>query len=619
MAILAISSLFLWVSTAQAVINGQWSLVQQGTTGVNAQQLAIVTETTAVIFDKVENNPLVINGHKAWGAELDLTTNTVRALYPITNTWCAAGSFLSNGTFTSTGGNPVQDPSSNGLQAIRLYEPCQDQSCQIQEYPRRVRLTSSRWYPSSARLDDGSVMILGGSTVGGYINRPEWNNPTFEFYPAKNIHGQNGLQIHSQFMEDTLNSNHFPIMLGLPDGTIFVAANTKAMILNWKTNTERRLPDIPNGVRITSPFSTPGALLPLSAANSYTPEVLICGGSTVLDTTDPWGAGITSQIPASSQCIRMVLTDAGIAAGWQVEQMPTPRIMGELVHMPDGRLLLVNGAQTGVGGYGNVQQQIGESNADNPCFTPQIYDPAAPAGSRFSAAGIPASSIPRLYHSVATLTPNGSILLAGSNPNTDVQERQYPTEYRIEYYLPAYLSEARPTFSGIPATVNYGAQFKLNVTFPANTTSVSVVLIDLGFATHAVHMDHRMVTLQSSIDELQTQLTVTGPPSAGIYPPGPGFLYVVTNRGVPSVGKKLIIGTGASPPVDQAAIRQYAGEYGQSILRTTVDPVPLQLAKVQISRLHRSQQIVQEKGSRLALPKHSLLLLDIMCSGFLKT
>lgn len=78
---------------------------------------------------------------------------------------------------------------------------------------------------------------------------------------------------------------------------------------------------------------------------------MICGGSTVSDSTDPAGAGITSQIPASDQCIRLLLTTAGIAAGWQVEQMPTPRVMGELLHMPDGRILLINGAQTGVSSF----------------------------------------------------------------------------------------------------------------------------------------------------------------------------------------------------------------------------------------------------------------------------
>lgn len=50
----------------------------------------------------------------------------------------------------------------------------------------------------------------------------------------------------------------------------------------------------------------------------------------------------------------MVLNAAGIAAGWQVETMPQPRIMVDAILLPDGRVFLVNGAQTGVAGYQNV-------------------------------------------------------------------------------------------------------------------------------------------------------------------------------------------------------------------------------------------------------------------------
>lgn len=145
------------------------------------------------------------------------------------------------------------------------------------------------------------------------------------------------------------------------------------MIFNWQTNTETRLPNIPNGVRIryycdhtpqfdgesdlnfalpSSPFSAGHALLPLTPENNYTPEVIICGGSTVSDMIPP--LNLSSQTPASDQCSRIVLTAEGIAAGWQVERMPQPRVMVEMMHLPDGRILLINGAQTGVAGYGNV-------------------------------------------------------------------------------------------------------------------------------------------------------------------------------------------------------------------------------------------------------------------------
>ncbi|KAK0445196.1 glyoxal oxidase N-terminus-domain-containing protein [Armillaria borealis] len=543
----------------RAFAEGNWTLLQRGTTGVSGMQLAIVSETTAIIYDKVEHNTLTVNGHVAWAVEVDLNALTVRALNPLSNSWCATGSFLGNGTLINSGGNPVVITGANGLQAIRMFTPCNDKTCDVFEDPNHIHLTSNRWYPSSIRIEDGSIIVYGGSVGGGYINSNSINNPTYEFFPPKNINGKpsiveltslrhNGVQIPSQFLRNTLNGNHFPIMIYLPDGTIFVAANQDAMIFNWQANTETALPGIPNGVRVTSPFSAGATLLPLTPENNYTPEVMICGGSTVSDSVSP--TSLSSQTPASAQCSRLVLDEAGIAAGWQVERMPQARVMPELVLLPDGRVVIVNGAQTGVAGYGNVANRVGQSNADNPAFTPVVYDPSAPASSRFSSAGIPATNIARLYHSTASLTPNGTIMLAGSNPNNDVTTTKYPTEYRMEFYSPPYMSKPRPTYTGLPATVNYNAEFTLTVDLPTSATNVSVSLMDLGFATHGVHMDQRLLKLVSSLSDDGKTLTVTGPPTARLYPPGPAYLYVVTDEGVPSFGHKTIIGTGASPPVD---------------------------------------------------------------------
>ncbi|KAK7454573.1 hypothetical protein VKT23_011325 [Stygiomarasmius scandens] len=102
----------------------------------------------------------------------------------------------------------------------------------------------------------------------------------------------------------------------------------------------------------------------------------------------------------------MVLTDAGIAAGWKVETMPQARVMPELILLPDGRILIINGAQIG--------DHVGSSNADHPAFSPVLYDPNAAAGNRFSATRI-SSTIAQIYHSTASLTPNGSIIIGEHN------------------------------------------------------------------------------------------------------------------------------------------------------------------------------------------------------------
>ncbi|KZV71831.1 copper radical oxidase [Peniophora sp. CONT] len=457
----------------------QWTLKQQGSTGVHAMQLAIISDSHAIIVDKVEHNPLTIDGHPAWAALYDLNTHEVKPLHVQSNSFCAGGTFLSNGTLINVGGNPVVEDKTaaadfgdvDGLQAVRILEPCNDENadgCDFYENHARIRMATPRWYNTVLRISDGSAMVMGGSKKGGWMNNETTNNPTLEYFPPKNIAGQNGLPVRLPFLEDTLNSNLFPIAFALPDGRVFVAANNDAMIYDWQQNIEQRLPSLPNGVRVTYPMSGTGLLLPLDPANGYTPEILLCGGSAIDDTKPSWE--LSSQDPASPQCVRMVLNDQGIAGGWQVEQMPQARIMPDALLLPTGDILIVNGGASGIAGYGNVKDQVGASNAANPVFTPVLYHPNAPAGSRFDGAGMPTSDIPRLYHSIATLTPKGDVMIAGSNPNLDRSEIEYGTEYRVEWLEPPYMTAERPTVEGIPQKLGFGETIELKVHLPASAS-----------------------------------------------------------------------------------------------------------------------------------------------------
>lgn len=78
--------------------------------------------------------------------------------------------------------------------------------------------------------------------------------------------------------------------------------------------------------------------------------------------------------------------------------------------------------------------------------------------------------------------------------------------------------------------------------------------MDLGYVTHAVHANSRLVYLAASLSTIgKGDLTVTAPPNGNVYPPGPGWLYVIV-AGVPSVGVKVLIGDGKGPVVDDAAL-----------------------------------------------------------------
>jgi hypothetical protein len=80
-----------------------------------------------------------------------------------------------------------------------------------------------------------------------------------------------------------------------------------------------------------------------------------------------------------------------------------------------------------------------------------------------------------------------------------------------------------------------------------------VALMDLGSVTHAVHANSRLVYLRTSCTA--STLTITGPPNGRVYPPGPGWLFIIID-GVPSPAVKVLVGDGKGPDVYHAALEK---------------------------------------------------------------
>lgn len=99
-----------------------------------------------------------------------------------------------------------------------------------------------------------------------------------------------------------------------------------------------------------------------------------------------------------------------------------------------------------------------------------------------------------MYHSSATLLPDGSVFVSGSNPNVDyITDTTYPTEYRVETFYPLYFNERRPAPTGLPSTLSYGGSyFNLSLSKDDlfgdinNVKNASVVVIRTGFSTHTM-------------------------------------------------------------------------------------------------------------------------------------
>ncbi|KAI0305706.1 glyoxal oxidase [Multifurca ochricompacta] len=527
-----------------------------GSSLVSAQQLFLGTVDKVYIVDKTENNPTTIHDHPAWAAEFSISKSLARPMDVITNSFCAGGSVLGNGTWVNIGGNqavtyggatalsqnggsPYNDPDGGKS----LLNPCDDNNC---DWILASTMTTRRWYPSIETLEDGSLIIIGGCEWGGFVNDAAQSNPTYEYFPSR------GNPITSPILTNTLPLNLYPLTFLLPSGRLLIQANWQTAMLDYQKGVEYRIDDIPDAVR-TYPASAGVVMMPLTPSNNWTATVMFCGGTNI----EP-NAWVTNwniaQHGTSSSCVQ-ITPDVSPSYN-HVDPLPEGRTMGNLILLPTGQVLCLNGAGTGVAGYGNDSWAIGQSYADHPILQPVVYNSSAPSGSQWSRDGLSASVVPRMYHSTATLLPDGSVLVAGSNPNSDYVDSgvPYPTEYRIEKFYPTYFSQRRPAPTGIPASLGYGGPF-FNLSLSAsdlfndteNVKRSKVVVMRTGFSTHTMNMGQRLVQLEHSytvdVEGSATLHCSAVPPNPAIFPPGPAFLFVVVD-GVPSVGIPIMVGSG---------------------------------------------------------------------------
>lgn len=326
---------------------------------------------------------------------------------------------------------------------------------------------------------------------------------------------------------------------------------------------------MPNNVARVYPASGAVAMLPLTPANNYNPTILFCGGTDMPDSA--WGnysfpAINTWNYPASRDCQRLTPEPAdGSAPAYEADdEMLEGRTMGQFIILPDGKLLVVNGGLNGTAGYAEATGEtalygdmpFGQSLAAGPVGTPAIYDPNAAKGSRWSNAGLGNSQIPRLYHSTAILLPDASVLIAGSNPNVDVNTSTiYPTTYKAEVFYPPYFqSTTRPVPTGVPKSISYGGN-PFDLMIPASSYSGSandaagkttVVLLRGGFSTHAMNMGQRYLQLNNTYtvqSDASIVLHVAQAPNPNVFQPGPALLFVNID-GIPSNGTLVTVGSG---------------------------------------------------------------------------
>lgn len=172
--------------------------------------------------------------------------------------------------------------------------------------------------------------------------------------------------------------------------------------------------------------------------------------------------------------------------------------------LPDGTVLVTGGSSA-----------PGFNNAAGAVYAGELWNPATNTWTT-----VASFTKYRGYHSFALLLPDGRVLSGGGdgNPNAEV-------------YSPGYLFKGpRPVITSAPSVVGYGGRFSVGT---ADQIS-SVTLLRLSSVTHSFNMEQRINSL--GFTPTGDGLSVSGPRSPELTPPGYYMLFILNGAGVPSVG-----------------------------------------------------------------------------------
>jgi Domain of unknown function (DUF1929) len=199
------------------------------------------------------------------------------------------------------------------------------------------------------------------------------------------------------------------------------------------------------------------------------------------------------------------------------------RQFGNTTVLADGKVWANGGSSTGndlVGAY----------------YHSEMWDPATGTWTLAASA-----AKARLYHSIAMLMPDGSVLTGGGGAPGPVKQ------LNAELYFPPYLYKpdgsgqpaTRPVINEAPTSATWGAPIKL-VMNKSSAPVARLTLVRFGAVTHAFHNEQRFQDLAFTQSGRNVNLTL--PASANLAPPGFYMLFALDAAGVPSKAAVIRIG-----------------------------------------------------------------------------
>ena len=489
---------------------GQWKQLDTALDLV-AVHAAILPNGKVLFFshDEDDYNDLERGKSQVWDPE---TGQPAPLLNLNRNLFCSAHCFLPDGRLLvagGKGGGPARD-----LHTVRIDE---DQPSGV-SWDSHESFKAGRWYPTCVTLADGRALTVGGSSLAPsqyYL----FLNPSYEIFEP--IGGEKSDPV--LFGKDV---KVYPFLMILPDGspegTLFVHRNHHTWLRCLATN---RWVDktFHTNLRKSRTYNHQGScvLLPIRPGGST--ELLIVGGE-----------GSHGEATNTAEIFEFDPADPKSSKWITTHNLKFKRFMSDAILLPDGTVLVVNGA---VRGHADT--------SEDSVKTPELFDPATNTWQTLAPA-----KHSRHYHSVGIFLPDARVLVSGNtrpwNPGNPIDNKT------IEIFSPPYLFRGpQPLITWAPERVGYDDDLVIATPaagYPdkdgeaANPNWImSVALIRSSSVTHSNNMDQRFVEL-AIVRRDTSSLTVKSPADGTVAPPGYYMVFILNRNGVPSKGRFVRIG-----------------------------------------------------------------------------
>ncbi|GAA2977563.1 hypothetical protein GCM10010483_22100 [Actinokineospora diospyrosa] len=421
----------------------------------------------------------------------DLTTGQVTQRR-IDNTghdmFCPGTSTLPDGRILVTGGSNADKAS--------IYNPYTD--TWTAAAPMRV----ARGYQGQTTLASGEAFTVGGSWSGG-----EGGKLAEVYSPATNtwrtLPGVPADPFLTADPRGPYRADNHTWLFAASGGRLFHAGPSKQM--HWITTAGNGT--VTNaGLRGDSADAMNGNAILYDIG-----KILTVGGATAYQDVEATTRAYTVDINGSSPVVT------------RVGDMALGRAFANSVVLPDGKVVVIGG-----------QQRPVPFSDQTAVLTPELWNPAT--GTFTALAQV---AVPRTYHSVANLLPDGRVFSGGGGLCGNCATNHFDGQI----LTPPYLLNAdgsprpRPAITTAPTTAANGASIRVDT----DRTVTRFALVRTSSATHSVDNDQRRVPITPvSVGTNAYQLTI--PADRGIALPGHYLLFALDAAGVPSIATTIRIG-----------------------------------------------------------------------------